>query len=423
VNNAASNHRLQMRTNACRLVRRAVPLLSLLLCTAALFQAEILRAQNIVESLGGDAVAEPIQLTDADVQAAVRSVPDLAAAPQGAEARRVAARLDAHVAEYLAGFPWKAFHNTLGISGYEAYFNHPDQVVHARSLALPYLTPATAAKAKAFLAAQLAQAPPWAEEGYENTAGKPRESYDVPDALRIKGRGRAAGAFGVYAFWEYVHAAKDPEAVKAYWPAVKARMQALLGADYRFDVRKKDHVKDEAQRLNGDAAGLVGLARLAGDGETEKQALVRARQVLELRVNLDRVNPRILEKTESTTAHLHAFKLARTVDLVAPVGELLRTRTDGLAAKRLRAVREACPGWWLAFGDHYIGGENYTSPPHFARGLFAGAALVEGLDGPALLAAVDVPWCKGDLYFIETCALALWASAGRPYAKEEGNRR
>jgi hypothetical protein len=399
---------------------RLLPLL--FLCTTAFFPSSPLRAQNIVESLGGDAVAEPIQLTDADVQAALAAVPDFSAAPQGAEARRVAAKLDAHVAEFLDGFPWKAFHNTLGISGYEAYFNHPDRVFHALVLSLPYLTPSTAAKAKAFLAAQLAAAPPWAEEGYENAAGKPRESYDVPDAFRIKGRGRALSAFGVYAFWEYIHAAKDADAAKVHWAAVKARMQTLLAADYRFDITKKDYVKDEAQRLNGDAAGLVGLARLArlaGDAETEKQALFRARQVLELRVNLDRANPRILEKTESTSAHLHAFKLARTVDLVAPVGELLRTRTDGLAAKRLKSVREACPGWWMAFEDRFIGGENYTSPPHFARGLFAGAALVEGLDGPALLAAVDVPWCKGDLHFIETCALALWASAGRPYLKRE----
>ncbi len=395
----------------------------LLLLAAAGLPGAPLRAQNIVETLGGDAVTEPVSLTDADVAAAVDAVPASdAAAPQGPETKRVAAKLDAHVAEFLDGFPWKAFHNTLGISGYEAYFNHPDQVFHALALALPYLAPAAAAKAKAFLAAQLAAAPPWAEEGYDNTAGKPRESYDVPDALRIKGRGRAAGALGVYAFWEYVHAVKAPDAAKAHWPAIKTRMQPLLAADYRFDIRKQDHVKDEAQRLNGDAAGLVGLvqlARLAGDAETEKQALARARQVLELRVNLDRVNPRILEKTESTSAHLHAFKLARTVDLVAPVGELLRTRTNGLAAKRLRAVREACPGWWMAFGDRFVGGENYTSPPHVGRGLFAGAALVEGLDGPALLAAVDVPWCRGDLCFIETCSLALWVSAGRPGMKRD----
>jgi hypothetical protein len=30
---------------------------------------------------------------------------------------------------------------------------------------------------------------------------------------------------------------------------------------------------------------------------------------------------------------------------------------------------------------------------------------------------VDVPWCRGDLYFVEKCAFALWADAGRPWSK------
>ncbi len=379
-----------------------------------------LPAQNVVAGSGHEAVAEAIRIADADILAAVAAVPDRSRRPDGPETVRVAAKLDAHVAEFVDGFPWMAFHNTLGISGYEASFNHPDRVFLALGLALPYLAPDTAAKAKAFLAAQLAKAPPYAVAGYDNTSGRPREAYDVPPPLRIRGRGRATSAVGVYAFWAYVHAAKDADAATAHWPAVKTRMEPLLDCEDPFDLAKRDRRKDEAQRLTGDAAGLIGfirLARLNGDAAAEKRGLARARQVLTLRVNLDRVDPEILEKTESTTAHLHAFKLARHCDLVAPVGELLRTKTDGLAAKRLAAFRGRCNGWYLAFGDRYIGGENYTSPPHFARSLFAGAAYVERLDADAILAAVDVPWCRGDLFFIEKCALALWAAAGRPTEK------
>jgi hypothetical protein len=388
-----------------------------MVCLVPCIVPPALPAQNVVAGTGHEAVAEAIRLADADVLAAVAAVPDRSRRPDGPETARVAAKLDAHVAEFVDGFPWMAFHNTLGISGYETYFNHPDRVFHALALALPYLTPATAKKAKAFLADQLAKAPPYAVAGYDNTSGRPREAYDVPPPLRIRGKGRATSAVGVYAFWAYVHAAKDTGAAEAHWPAVRTRMEPLLGADDRFDPAKRDRRKDEAQRLTGDAAGLIGfvrLARMAGDAAAEKRGLARARQVLTLRINLDRIDPGILEKTESTTAHLHAFKLARHCDLVLPVGELLRTKTDGLAAKRLAAFRGRCNGWYQAFGDRYIGGENYTSPPHFARSLFAGAAYIERLDAGTLLAAVDVPWCRGDLFFIEKCALALWASAGRP---------
>ena len=54
-----------------------------------------------------------------------------------------------------------------------------------------------------------------------------------------------------------------------------------------------------------------------------------------------------------------------------------------------------------------IGGENYTNPLHFSRALFAGAVFIEQLPPEEIASFVDVPWCKGDFYFIETCALAL----------------
>jgi hypothetical protein len=193
-------------------------------------------------------------------------------------------------------------------------------------------------------------------------------------------------------------------------------MSDLLANDYMFDISKKDYSHDEAQKLNGDLSACMAtvlLARMNKDGAIERQAMIRAQQLLGLRVNLERVNPRVLEKTESTTQHLHAAKLARYCDLTAPVARALRNFTEGCAVRRLKAFREERNGWYLAFGDRYIGGENYTSPPHFARAMFAGATLVEEIPAEQLLSFVDVPWCKGDLYFIEKCAYAL-AAAGKP---------
>jgi hypothetical protein len=94
---------------------------------------------------------------------------------------------------------------------------------------------------------------------------------------------------------------------------------------------------------------------------------------------------------------------------VPEVGAALARHTGGAAAKRLAALREFRPGWWLAAGDRLIGGENYSSPPHLSRSLFAGAALVEGVPATDLAKWVDVPWCAADLYFIEKAALALRA--------------
>jgi len=54
-----------------------------------------------------------------------------------------------------------------------------------------------------------------------------------------------------------------------------------------------------------------------------------------------------------------------------------------------------------------IGGENYISPPHLARGLFA--ALADGVQLPPdkLAMYLDHPWCKADLYYIEKLTALL----------------
>lgn len=363
-------------------------------------------AQNVITGASVGPVLDPVTLTDADAEAVV-------AIPENAKTKppagRVAEKLARHVKELLDGWPWQPFHFTHGISGYEAYFAHPDELFYALSLAHPLLPDDLGKHVSGFLADRLTETPPFAESVGEPKNGKPREGYDVPESIRLKGPFAARSALGVYSLWLASHTCGI--AVKDHWPAVAKRLAPILEAEYVFDT-KKAYQKDEAERLTGDLAGLIGFVRLARsaavrDRESEKRGLARLRQVLELRVDLDRVNSRVLEPTNSTTAKLHAAKLARYCGLVPEVGASLAKHTDGAAAKRLAAFRESRPGWWLAAGDRLIGGENYCSPPHLARALFAGASLVEGSPAADLAGWVDVPWCAADLYFVEKAALAL----------------
>jgi len=373
-------------------------------------------AQNVVSQSFGDAVAPALKLAPGQIEEAISRTMAAAGATDAA-ARRVAAKLDAHVREMIEDWPWLPFHHTLGISGHEAYFRHPDQLFSALALALPYLSADTASRARALLRSELDRCPPYAADSGSVGPGRPRESYTVPPALRLAGTGQAASAWGVYAFWSWCHNAPDPAAARTHWAAVRQRMQPLLETDYPFDIRRQDDSKTEAEKLNGDLAGMIGLVRLArlnGDRPTETIALSRLARMLELRVNLDRVNPRILEKAAATKS-LHLSKLARYGNLAPELGEALRQWTDGVAAMRLRDFREARNGWHLAFGDRLVGGENYTNPPDFPRSLFVGALWIEQMSGSTLLEFVDVPWCRADYFFIERCALALWAAGGRPW--------
>ena len=391
-------------------MRTAISLVMMLVIATAA------RAENVIVQGGIDRAAPAITIDAPAALAIVDAAPVyLPLKSPDLEAQRVARKLDAHVAEFVAGYPFKPFHNVLGISGYETLFDHADRMVYALSLALPYVSEPTGAKVKAFLRELIAKHPPYAAAGLP-TAGAAREAYAVPDGYRRAASRDANSAFGVYAFWTFVHITGDADATKSHWPAIRSRMQPLLSQEYKFDPASTKYTKDEAQKLNGDLAGLIGFVRLArvnADPAAERQGIERATQLLELRINLDRINTNVLEKTSSASKGLHIAKLARYCELTPEVALALTKHTGGLAAARLRAFRQERNAWYMAFGERMIGGENYISPAHMSHALFNGAAMVENLDPSVLLGFIDIPWCKGDLFFIEKCAIALRQSHRR----------
>jgi hypothetical protein len=370
----------------------------LLLSFVAALAVACARAQNVVED--GESIVLERRVLTAEELAALLD-------PQPKPAKAVALvvpeqkKLEMAIEELIDGWPWRPFFHQLGISGAETHFDHPEEMFVVVADAIRFLNPALQKKAREFLLVRLREVPPYATEGYDRAVGRARERYAVPDALRAKGKAKARDAWGVWATWRLYVATGDTEILKEHWPSIRARMQPLLANEYEFDPRKTDYAHDEAERLNGDLAGICAtmyLSRLLGDEATFKGARERAGQLLQLRFDLERLNPRILNKTDAATKTLHHHKLARYLHLAGPVVMLLRQ--DGTAAKRLKPFREARPGWWMAFGDRYIGGENYTTSPDFAHALFTSGIELEAIPPQASAAWVDVPWCRGDLYQI-----------------------
>src|SRR5262249_60606875 len=104
--------------------------------------------QNVITSTAAGPVLDPVTLTDVDAEA-VLAVPE---SPKVSPAGRLAGKLARHVRELLDGWPWRPFHVTHGISGYEAYFAHPNELFYALSLARPLLPDDLGKRVDVFLA-------------------------------------------------------------------------------------------------------------------------------------------------------------------------------------------------------------------------------------------------------------------------------
>ena len=161
--------------------------------------------------------------------------------------------------------------------------------------------------------------------------------------------------------------------------------------------------------MNGRIAGVLAAARLfkqAGrDDEATRAMALLARMAAE-RVHHERADTWLIRPTRTASKGLHGAKVPRYVGLVPEVGMLLKEYAGGELERNVQALRDGLPLWYQAYGERMIGGENYISPPHLSRGIFA--AWADGCDvsPKALAAKLDQPWCKADLYYIEkTCSV------------------
>ena len=308
------------------------------------------------------------------------------------------------VDEWLRGHPWRPFQHTMGISGRERYFDHPDETFFALSLVKSDKAE-TVQAIRAALLPWLEQHPPSAVDGLPAEQGTSREPYDVPAALLLKNRRPARDLFGVYALWLFRErfGVEETEWLKLL-PDLDTRVHRTLQEMKPFEPAARGKAAIAVRELNGNIAGLLAFLRLRPDSKLYYAAGVTLRQSLQERVDHEVLNPHVWTPSDLADKQLHTAMLPRWQRLVPELGSVLASHTGGLAAQRVKIVRESMPTWWIARGDRLSGGENYTSPLHVSRSLFGAAALIEKLPPASLTPWLDVPWCRGDLAWIERCA-------------------
>ncbi|HUT01806.1 MAG TPA: PQQ-binding-like beta-propeller repeat protein [Phycisphaerae bacterium] len=324
-------------------------------------------------------------------------------------ARALRRLLDAEVLELVQAPPWAPFVVELGISGEERHFWRTGEAIQILALALPHLSPAVRAKAVKHLDGLFDAGCPLGKPAFDAAGAKRREAYDLGPGMRAFAARRLrclAGIEDLYGLWAYGHYADR-------WSKIIPRAEAVgkLLAAFRKEPASFDHrdpCNDSAERLNRQIAGVLAAARIlakAGDDVASRRAMTDLARLATLRVHHERADTELIRATGGRQGH--AAKVPRYVGLVPELTGLLGQRAGKELARNVRGLMAGLPVWYHAFGERMIGGENYISPPHLARGLFA--ALADGVGAPAeeLAARLDQPWCRADLYYIEKVSAIL----------------
>lgn len=322
-------------------------------------------------------------------------------------AGQLRSRLDYEVQELINGWPWAPFIVELGISGEEKHFERSSKTIRIVSLALPHLSSPVRRNAITWLDRMFESSIPFSKPLHDSNA-KRRELYNLGPGMKKfseKSSKYMPCIEDIYSLWAYAHYANRWERVLQQVPKVKHICEDFLDGGFHFS---HDGTNDDAEHLNAQIAGLMAAIRIMKriDESPDRARKLLAAMVTE-RVHHERADSWLIRPTKVASKGLHQAKVPRYISLVPEVSAILGEFASEDLKYNLQSLMTGLPLWYQAFGERMIGGENYISPPHLARGLFIAGADGGVFDSEQLAAKLDQPWCKADLYYIEKISAVL----------------
>jgi len=356
-----------------------------------------------------DESIEKLEIKPADLERCLDPRPPRLSPAKTELAGAVRRRLDDEVLELVEKDPWAPFIVELGISGEERHFHRTAQTMQILSLALPHLSNPVRSKAIRFLDDMFEQGMPLDKPLHANN-GKRREPYDLGPGMKAFAQSRTrydANIEDLYALWAYAHYADRFSGVLARAGQIEKVFRRFADAGFRFDHAG---LNDDAEHLNARIAGVLAAARIfakAGRQQQARKAEKLLTRMLAERVHHERADTALIRPTKVASKGLHQAKVPRYLALTPEVAAILTKYAAEQLTRNVRALTRGLPLWYQAYSERMIGGENYISPPHLARGLFIASADAVGARPAALAARLDQPWCRADLYYIEKASAIL----------------
>jgi len=286
--------------------------------------------------------------------------------------------------------------------GYWAY-GDPAELFYALGLAWPYLPRELQARAQAYARAHLDRDNPIFARFLPVGRGQRRERYASAHFQRTAHcRLRELGLPRLYPLWLYAWASGDWTFVEAHWQ------------DFKDVLTRSQPPEWQADGKNGCLSGLIAYCRMAAhvkDNEALEAAKPRALAAMRERIEYEATMTRGGVYYYCASGMLRSGP-ARWTFLTPEIGRLCRAYAAEVQnALVARYIDYHKPTWYMAWGIlACYGHENCCEMPIHTISHFQAKAFLVDTPADELAHAVDVPWCRADLYHIEKLALAIRAS-------------
>lgn len=294
-----------------------------------------------------------------------------------------------------------------------AIFHEPHETLAALSSVYRYLPDEQQQALRTYLRRFIARNPPWRLYiGFDQ--GTRREYYPLPPDVKPWTGGRETpNPAAFYAVWLYASETGDWTIVQQAWPQLARMFEDVATAP------------PDTYAAIGGFIGFARLARQLGHEDLARRSADLAVQGMQAGRDFAAWN----EAAYQANRRAHEIKVPVFEGLTPEVGLYLRevvgapvfAEIDRLTTPRPRDLGREDAGrggqlvvWWPARVERMCNWNNAEISeyrPSVARSLFATKAYVMGEPAERLRGYLDVPFCAGDLYFLEKLSAVLGAGA------------
>ncbi len=378
--------------------------------------------------------AEAPTITADDIRQMIADVPS--ARPAVVSEGMIADALNQHVQELLDAWPLMPLRVPTGKHPVYA-FAHPRETFLALSEALPHLRSDVRSRTIDLLKREYEKRPPFSTslypmEGNPRLIGGPQDVVTIGPISEQRAATPLRSYQGMYAFWAYCHFTGQFDLASAAWPVIEQALgeaSVVASGLMQKPPSRNFNINDggPAVRLNETIGSLIGMARLARLAGHEPEA-ARAVEILlplvveRLALELSAKDVRELPGTPHTVQVLPrgtaSFYQTFRAEPVLWLG-MTRELAGLIGRKAPQAIRANMDVyflrnnfWHLAWTEGLPVGEMSILYPQYSRAMFQVRAWVYRDDAAVLARLSDMPWCTGDLYWIEKLTYTLCRMAG-----------
>lgn len=332
---------------------------------------------------------------------------DVAVSSEGA--RAVQQKLTAEIRRMIAAGHLAPLRISTGESGGETWFVSPGTLAYSIAIALPYLDEPDRKPAGEYLKRELTTFPP--HKGLlPLNEGVRRELYSAPPgAMPTKKPPAHSVLSAMYGLWAYGHYSGDWQTVAAlYEPASQAIAAERAKIQTLQDVQGIIGMARIARKLKKSEAASLAIAAQA--------ALQQSRDVENFALNATSLynKPEIAGKDPGRGYYKGFWDLAPEMGRF--LAENVQEKSEAIRADlewripMWYANRAAVPNeWWPHIP---AAAEDTFCPPRIAGPIFLMRAYIPGDDAATLQRFLDIPYCPGDLDYLQQCVALLRAYGG-----------